>query len=112
VRNARIVVVDEHMVQSVMTAHWLARMGWEVHVLYATKIFFSIGGTTAWLENQTIAGFLARFGDDMYNMHLLKNPLISRRKGNSMLRKRQHKAYFPDPAVLLNEIRRYYLPTC
>jgi rhodanese-related sulfurtransferase len=33
VRNARIVVVDEHMVQSVMTAHWLAQMGWEVHVL-------------------------------------------------------------------------------
>lgn len=33
VRNARVVVVDEHMVQSVMTAHWLAQMGWEVHVL-------------------------------------------------------------------------------
>jgi hypothetical protein len=56
----------------------IAVMGWDLHVLYATKIFFSIGGTTAWLENQTIAGFLARFGDDMYNMHLLKNPLISR----------------------------------
>lgn len=56
----------------------IAVMGWDVHVLYATKIFFSIGGTTAWLENQTIAGFLARFVDDMYNMHLLKHPLISR----------------------------------
>lgn len=33
VRNARIVVSDEHMIQSVMTAHWLSRMGWEVHVL-------------------------------------------------------------------------------
>lgn len=33
VRNAHIVLVDEHMVQSVMTAHWLQRMGWEVAVL-------------------------------------------------------------------------------
>ena len=33
VRHARIVVVDEHLVQSVMTAHWLARMGWEAWVL-------------------------------------------------------------------------------
>lgn len=33
VRHARIVVSDEHMVQSVMTAHWLRRMGWDVHVL-------------------------------------------------------------------------------
>ena len=56
----------------------IAVMGWELHVLYVTKIFFSIGGTTAWLENQTIAGFLARFVDDMNNMHLLKNPVISR----------------------------------
>lgn len=33
VRNARIVLIDEHMVQSVMTAHWLSRMGWDVSVL-------------------------------------------------------------------------------
>ena len=33
VRHARIVLVDEHMVQSVMTAHWLRRMGWDVAVL-------------------------------------------------------------------------------
>ena len=33
VRNARLVLVDEHLVQSVMTAHWLQQMGWEVHVL-------------------------------------------------------------------------------
>jgi rhodanese-related sulfurtransferase len=33
VRNARIVLVDEHMVQSVMTAHWLQQMGWDVFVL-------------------------------------------------------------------------------
>lgn len=33
VRNARIVVIDEHEVQAVVTAHWLGRMGWEVAVL-------------------------------------------------------------------------------
>lgn len=34
VRNARIVLIDEHQVQSVMTAHWLGQMGWsEVFVL-------------------------------------------------------------------------------
>lgn len=33
VRNARIVLIDEHHVQSVLTAHWLQRMGWEVAIL-------------------------------------------------------------------------------
>lgn len=34
VRNARIVLVDRHGVQAVMTAHWLGQMGWrDVHVL-------------------------------------------------------------------------------
>jgi rhodanese-related sulfurtransferase len=34
VRNARIVLIDRHEVQAVMTAHWLLQMGWEdVHVL-------------------------------------------------------------------------------
>lgn len=34
VRHARIVLVDRHAVQAVMTAQWLGRMGWrDVHVL-------------------------------------------------------------------------------
>lgn len=33
VRNARVVVVDELGVQSVMTVHWLRRMGWDAWVL-------------------------------------------------------------------------------
>lgn len=45
VRNARIVLVDEHMVQSVMTAHWLAQMGWEVHVLQGATARFTETGT-------------------------------------------------------------------
>ena len=44
VRNARIVLVDEHMVQSVMTAHWLSRMGWDVAVLRdATQLMTQSG---------------------------------------------------------------------
>ena len=38
VRNARIVLVDEHRVQSVMTAHWLMQMDWkDVFVLDVEK---------------------------------------------------------------------------
>lgn len=38
VRNARIVLVDEHRVQSVITAHWLMQMGWkDVFVLDIEK---------------------------------------------------------------------------
>jgi rhodanese-related sulfurtransferase len=34
VRHARLVLVDRHQVQAVMTAHWLLQMGWdEVYVL-------------------------------------------------------------------------------
>jgi rhodanese-related sulfurtransferase len=33
VRNARVVLVDEHQVQSVIAAHWLKRMGWDVFVV-------------------------------------------------------------------------------
>ncbi|MBS1209714.1 MAG: sulfurtransferase [Proteobacteria bacterium] len=32
VRGARIVLVDDDLVQAPMTAHWLAQMGWDVHV--------------------------------------------------------------------------------
>jgi rhodanese-related sulfurtransferase len=44
VRNARIVLVDEHCVQSVMTAHWMKRMGWNVVVLRdATRLMTESG---------------------------------------------------------------------
>ena len=29
VRGARLVLIDEHRVQAVMTAHWLMQMGWK-----------------------------------------------------------------------------------
>lgn len=37
VRHARIVLVDEHGVQAIMTAHWIGRMGWDVAVLTPTN---------------------------------------------------------------------------
>ncbi len=38
-------------------------MGWDVHWIYLTQVLPIIGGTTAWAENQTISGFLARFAE-------------------------------------------------
>lgn len=39
----------------------VAVMGWEMHRIYLTEVLPSIGGTTSWVENQTISGFVARF---------------------------------------------------
>jgi len=47
VRNARIVLIDEHSVQSVMTAHWLSRMGWDVSVLRDAAPLMTDTGATA-----------------------------------------------------------------
>ena len=41
VRNARIVLVDDYLVQSVMTAHWLQQMGWDVCVLEGASEHFT-----------------------------------------------------------------------
>jgi hypothetical protein len=38
----------------------LAVMGWEMHRVYLFEVLPRIGGTTSWVENQTISGFLAR----------------------------------------------------
>lgn len=38
----------------------LAVMGWELHRVYLFEVLPRIGGTTSWVENQTIAGFVAR----------------------------------------------------
>ncbi|HEX9370590.1 MAG TPA: glycosyltransferase family 87 protein, partial [Roseiflexaceae bacterium] len=39
----------------------VAVMGWEMHRVYLLDVLPRIGGTTSWVENQTISGFLARF---------------------------------------------------
>ncbi|MGQ9925617.1 MAG: glycosyltransferase family 87 protein [Chloroflexaceae bacterium] len=38
----------------------IAVMGWEMHRVYLFEVLPKIGGTTAWIENQTISGFVAR----------------------------------------------------
>jgi len=35
-------------------------IGWEMHRVYLLEVLPRIGGTTSWVENQTISGFLAR----------------------------------------------------
>jgi hypothetical protein len=39
----------------------MAVIGWEMHRVYLFEVLPRIGGTTSWVENQTISGFLARF---------------------------------------------------
>nr|MCU0495464.1 DUF2029 domain-containing protein [Chloroflexaceae bacterium] len=39
-------------------------MGWEMHRVYLLEVVPRIGGTTAWIENQTISGFIARWFDN------------------------------------------------
>ncbi len=36
-------------------------MGWEMHRVYLTEVLPNIGGTTAWIESQTLASFVARW---------------------------------------------------
>ena len=53
-------------------------MGWDLHVLFLREVLPSIGGTTSWIENQTIAGFLTRFYEDGAVMNLFSTPGIAR----------------------------------
>ena len=71
VRNARLVLVDEHGVQAVMTAHWLQQMGWDVAVLddpgghmtetgpVRTTGFRVPGGDPPTVTAQTLAAWIA-----------------------------------------------------
>ncbi len=56
----------------------VAVMGWDLHVLFLRDVLPSIGGTTSWIENQTIAGFLTRFYEDEAVMNLFSTPGIAR----------------------------------
>lgn len=51
----------------------IAVMGWDIHVQYLFSVLPSVGGTTSWVENQTIAGFVTRFFDAPFVM--LRFPL-------------------------------------
>jgi hypothetical protein len=56
----------------------VAVMGWDLHVMFLREVLPSIGGTTSWIENQTIAGFLTRFYEDEAVMNLFSTPGIAR----------------------------------
>jgi len=53
-------------------------MGWDLHVMFLRDVLPSIGGTTSWIENQTIAGFVTRFYEDESVMQLFATPGIAR----------------------------------
>lgn len=38
----------------------VAVIGWEMHRIYLSEVLPSIGGTTSWVENQTISAFITR----------------------------------------------------
>ncbi|NBU63258.1 MAG: DUF2029 domain-containing protein [Chloroflexia bacterium] len=45
-------------------------MGWDMHRIYLFDVLPNIGGTTSWVENQTIAGFVARWFDVPFDAHI------------------------------------------
>ena len=56
----------------------IAVIGWDIHVQYVVSVLPSIGGTTSWVENQTIAGFVTRFFDAPFVMLRFPLKLIER----------------------------------
>jgi hypothetical protein len=55
----------------------IAVMGWEMHRVYLLEVIPRIGGTTSWVENQTISGFLARLSDVPFDAHIFANRPLS-----------------------------------
>lgn len=47
----------------------IAVIGWDIHVQYILSVLPIIGGTTSWIDNQTIAGFLARWYDNPFALN-------------------------------------------
>lgn len=55
----------------------IAIMGWEMHRTYLFDVIPNIGGTTSWVENQTISGFLARLVDVPFDAHIFQNRAVA-----------------------------------
>jgi hypothetical protein len=55
----------------------VAVMGWEMHRIYLLEVIPGINGTTAYADNQTFAGFVARFIASPKAAEIVHNPLIS-----------------------------------
>ncbi len=54
----------------------IAIVGWNEHVIYITQVLPNIGGTTSWVENQTISGFLARLTDSPRSATIYQNEMV------------------------------------
>lgn len=55
----------------------IAVMGWEMHRIYLFEVVPRIGGGTAWVENQTLNGFLSRvYAPDM-SASIFVHPLVT-----------------------------------
>lgn len=54
----------------------IAVVGWNEHLIYLTQVLPNIGGTTSWVENQTISGFLARLTDSPRSATIYQNEMI------------------------------------
>ncbi|MGQ9483223.1 MAG: glycosyltransferase family 87 protein [Chloroflexus sp.] len=54
----------------------IAVIGWDEHLTYLTQVLPNIGGTTSWVENQTISGFLARLTDSPHNATIYQNEMV------------------------------------
>ncbi len=55
----------------------LAVIGWEQHRIYIFEVVPRIGGGTAWVENQTLNGFVARLLTDRIVSEKFNHPLLS-----------------------------------
>ncbi|KAB8144362.1 DUF2029 domain-containing protein [Chloroflexia bacterium SDU3-3] len=55
----------------------VAVMGWEMHRIYLFEVFPKIGGTTSWVENQTVSGMVARLVEPPNKSLIFHQPLFS-----------------------------------
>jgi len=54
----------------------IAVMGVEMHRVYLTQVVPNIGGTTSWVENQTISGVMARLLDSPREADIFTDPAL------------------------------------
>jgi hypothetical protein len=52
-------------------------MGWEMHRIYLFEVVPNIGGGTAWVENQTINGFLSRAFAPGMDAAIFEHPVVT-----------------------------------
>jgi alpha-1,2-mannosyltransferase len=55
----------------------IALVGWQLHQTYLLDVLPRIGGTTTWVENQTISGFVSRMVAGDIDAAIFYHPLVS-----------------------------------